>query len=80
MAKITNNDALKVTLATGLQINGDSDVAILEFLQSTRYIEGLNQNLIARIAVSRKFLKEIIGMLQECLRRMEKLSDDEETQ
>lgn len=80
MAKITNNDALKVTLATGLQINGDSDVAILEFLQSTRYIEGLNRNLIARIAVSRKFLKEIIGILQECLRRMEKLSDDEETQ
>lgn len=77
MAKIINNDALKVTLATGLQINGDSDVAILEFLQSTRYIEGLNQNLIARIAVSRKFLKEIIGMLQECLRRMEKLPDEE---
>ena len=80
MAKITNNDALKVTLATGLKVTGDSCVAVLEFLQSSRYIEGLDQNLIARIAVSRKFLKEIIGMLQECLRRMEKLSDDEETQ
>lgn len=75
-----NDNDTKILLATGLMINSASDVVILNFLQSSHDVKDKAQHVIARIAVTPKCLSEYIKLLQEGLRQIEALSDEEKTQ
>lgn len=72
-----HDPSAKILLSTGLSINGDSDIVILNFLQ------GLPSNMnsdyvsvVARIAVTPTHLKAYIKMMQDAFDRMEQARNE----
>ena len=65
---VMHNPSAKILLSTGLSINGDPDIVILNFLQGLP--SDMNSNymsVIARIAVTPTHLKAYIKMMQDAL-------------
>lgn len=73
------NPSSKILLSTGLSINGDNEIVILNFLQALpNDMNGGNMPVIARIAVTPSHLKAYINMLQAALAKIEQAKKEEE--
>ncbi len=71
-----HNPSAKILLSTGLSINGDSDIVILNFLQGLPSDMDSNyMSVVARIAVTPTHLKAYIKMMQDALSKMEQAKD-----
>ena len=69
---VMHNPSAKILLSTGLSINGDSEIVILNFLQGLP--SDMNSDyvsVVARIAVTPTHLKAYIKMMQDALEKME---------
>ena len=72
MLDFMHSPSAKILLSTGLSINGDSDIVILNFLQGLPTdMNGDFMSVVARIAVTPTHLKAYIKMMQDALERME---------
>lgn len=76
MLDAMHDPSAKILLSTGLSINGDSDIVILNFLQGLP--SDMNSDyvsVVARIAVTPTHLKAYIKMMQDAFDRMEQAKD-----
>ena len=67
-----HDPSAKILLSTGLSINGDSDIVILNFLQGLPSDKDSDyMSVVARIAITPTHLKAYIEMMQNAFDRME---------
>lgn len=68
---VMQSPSAKIMLSTGLSINGDTEIVILNFLQFTADADSNYMHVVSRVAVTPTHLKAYIKMMQDALDKME---------
>lgn len=75
---VMQSPSAKILLSTGLSINGDAEIVVLNFLQvALGDVNNKYQHVVARIAVTPTHLKAYIQVMQDALEKMEQTRNSE---
>ena len=75
---VMQSPSAKILLSTGLSINGDAEIVVLNFLQvAPGAANNEYQHVVARIAVTPTHLKAYVQMMQDALNKMEQTRNTE---
>ena len=73
---VMQSPSAKILLSTGLSINGDTEIVILNFLQFTPDTGSNHMHVVSRVAVTPTHLKAYIKMMQDAIDRIEQAKNE----